>query len=88
MAPPKSTLTLNYRPEKLEYQLRRRGLCWSDLMKPPLALGSSTVNSLRHGKYPPKSSTLRRVAEYLKDRDVDPIIDSLLSPAEQPESAA
>lgn len=63
-----------YDPARLAYQLRCRGLSWSDL---PFA--KATKDRLRKGR-PIAPSTARRLVEFLRSKPVDPDHAVLLVP--------
>jgi hypothetical protein len=78
-----------FSPERLEYQLKRRGLNRSSLMKEPARLSPSTVTDIfKRPGYCPTGDVLIRIRDHLHAYPVDPVIDSLMDPPTPEDSAA
>lgn len=70
-----------FNPNRLEYELARRGLNRSDLLKPPAKLSSSTLADLfLSDRYRPTATVLSRLRAHLTAFPVDPILDALMDP--------
>lgn len=70
-----------FSPERLEYQLKRRGLNRTHLMQEPARLAPSTVTAIfKRPGYCPTGEVLNRIRDHLLAHPIDPVIAELFDP--------